>query len=165
MARKKIKIKDRAIVKKRLIQGYSLVESIKGTAIRSPNTARRIGLEDLHDIARQRKEYVKLMEALGATEYDRAKVMARMIKAKRPHGPKSDLHPDWKARESAIKYIDTLAGFYEDKGPDIKAEIHLDNRRLYVILPPERQRESPSRQENDLLEAPSREADGSPDQD
>jgi hypothetical protein len=145
MARKKITIKDRAIVKKRLAQGASLSAAIKGTAIRSKNTARKIGLEDMHDIARKRKNYVKLMESMGATEYDRANMMAKMIKAKKPHGPKSIMHPDWKSRSEAVKYIDT---FYlqSDRG-----KIPVEKETIYWKPHPGKQTEALTRSEFEIL--------------
>jgi len=149
MARKKVTLKDKAIVKKRLAEGYSLRKAIEGTAIKSPHTARRIGKEKAHDIAQMRKNYLTLIEGFGASEIDRAELWAKMTRANKnlsamiiyKKGSKVGEQmeadertndfievPDWANREKALKYIDSLGGIDDKKDKGTKVQVNVFNK-------------------------------------
>jgi hypothetical protein len=138
MARNNITLRDKALVKKRLAQGMSYRQAIKGTAIRSADTARRITKENSHEIVQLRKDYLALIESFDAFEIDRAEIWANMTRATKVFAGKKV--PDWSARLQALKYIDELAGLAPREENNFRAEVNIDNRRLYVMLPAEEEK-------------------------
>lgn len=115
--RKKVSIKDTAIIKKRLAKGKSLRQAIKGTGVKSPMTAKRIAEDEVDDIGQIRKKYLQLIESFESYEIDRAKLWAGMTQATKLFGKDAVEHPDWRSRAEALRYIDSLAGVApEEKG-------------------------------------------------
>jgi len=115
MGNKKISLKDKALIKKRLAMGDSLRIAIKGTGIKSPQTAKKIADESMDEIGQIRENYLKLIESFNAHDIDRAKLWAEMTKATKLHGKNGVEHPDWRSRAEALKYLDSLAGIKEGK--------------------------------------------------
>jgi len=159
MARKKIPLRDKEIIKRRLAQGKSQREAIKETVVESHVTAGNIAKREMTDINQMRKKYLKLIEGFDAGDVDRAKLWAEMTRAnkvisaqvinkkgdgmKPAHSMTKDFIdvPDWNNREKALKYIDQLAGLHEEeeKGGD-----QFNQFNFYNIPPEElkkRQRE------------------------
>lgn len=128
MAGKKIPLKDKALVKKRIAEGKSLREAIKGTAIKSPATAKKLAEDNANSIEQIRTNYLKLIEGFKASEIDRAKLWARMTKATKLFGKDSVEHPDWANREKALRYIDSLWGISTEEKAVQKTQVNIFNR-------------------------------------
>lgn len=126
MVQRKILLKDRELVKQRLAQGVSTREAIKGTAIKSPQTATNISKQEVDEIGQIREKYLKAIREFGAGELKRAELWAQMAEAMKPIGATILVDkdgktvksadegvievPDWFNRREALKYIDNLAG-------------------------------------------------------
>lgn len=110
MANTKIPLKDKVIIKKRLAQGMSYRRAMQGTAVKSTQTVKRFLEEAPNEIKQIREDYLELIESFGASDYDLALQLAKMVKAKRPFGNDHKLYPDWKTQLEAIKYIGQLKG-------------------------------------------------------
>lgn len=134
--RKKIPLKDKALVRKRLARGDSYREAIKGTAVKSPATAKRIAEEEVNSIEQIRVRYLQLIESFDAGELDRARLWAEMTRAERVNKFGAVL-PDWANREKALKYIDSLAGIDVEGGPEGQQQ----NQFNFFNIPPEKLRE------------------------
>lgn len=122
MANKKIPLKDKELVKQRLAQGLSTREAIKGTSIKSPQTAGKISKQELSSIEQIKTKYLILIEEFGAGHIDRARLWAEMTQATKIHSSHTEPDrevPDWQNREKALRYIDTLAGIYQEKGTTV----------------------------------------------
>jgi len=120
MARKKVPLKDKEIIKRRLAQGKSQREAIKGTVVKHNSTAGNIAKKELVDISLMRQNYIVLIEKFGAGDIDRAKLWAEMTKATKIHTSHTEpdkIIPDWNNREKALKYIDSLKKYPQDKQP------------------------------------------------
>jgi len=119
MGRKKISLRDKMKVKKRLAEGKSYSEAIKGTAIQSARTVGNIKKRELQDITQLRKEYLTLIEGFDAGDINRAQLWAEMTRATKIYGTRDDFIeiPDWTNRERALRYIDELKGIYQGKEP------------------------------------------------
>ncbi len=127
MANKTIPLEDKELVKKRLAMGQTTREAIKGTSIKSPNTANQIAKKEADKIGQIRANYLKLIEKYGAGELKRAKMWAEMTKATKLFGKDAVEHPDWANRAEALKYIDSLAGIVvlkEQEVPPIAIQIN-----------------------------------------
>ena len=131
-----ISLKDKEVVKKRLAQGASTREAIKGTTIKSNSTSSLIAKQEAHEIEHIREQYLEAIRKFGAGEIKRAELWAEMTQATKVISariiikkgsptnitqegdlPDADSRtddfievPDWQNREKALKYIDTLAG-------------------------------------------------------
>lgn len=110
MPNKNIPLKDKAIVKRRLAQGMSYRQAMKGTEIKSKNTVMLIARKEKDDIGRLREKYLVMIRGFGGDAETRAKVVAKMLKATKLFGKDAVEHPDSRARLAAVKYIDKLAG-------------------------------------------------------
>jgi len=114
---KKIPHKDKAIIKKRLAQGQSQREAIKGTVVESHTTAGLLAKNESTTVDRLKKEYVALIEKFEAGDIDRAKLLAEMTRATKIHTSHTEPDrevPDWSRRFDSIKYIDKLKDYSED---------------------------------------------------
>ena len=147
----KVTLKDKMTIKKRLAEGKSLRQSIKGTKVKSASTALIVKKESISEINQIRKNYLALIEGFDAGGIDRAKLWAEMTKAnkvisatiinKKGDGMKDansmskdfiDV-PDWGNREKALKYIDQLAGLHEEE----KGTGQQFNQFNFYNIPPE----------------------------
>ena len=124
------------LVKKRLAEGDSYRKAIKGTVIKSPNTARKIARKELNEIAQIKERYLQLIEEFGAGELDRAELWAEMTVAMKVTKDGDEV-PDWANREKALKYIDSLAGIDVEKLP-VGQQMNQFN---FFNIPPEDLRE------------------------
>lgn len=115
MARKNIPLKDKTIVKRRLAQGMSYSEAMKGTAVSSKGTVASVAKRESNDIERLRQKYLKLIESFDAGEVNRAELWAEMTRATKLFGKEAVAHPDWKSRAVALRYIDNLAGITSEQ--------------------------------------------------
>lgn len=143
MARKKVPLKDKAIIKKRLAQGKSQREAIKGTVVKSHTTAGLLAKHQSTDIDQLRGDYIILIEQFDAGDIDRAELWAEMTRAtktisaqvlvKEKSGvlKKEDEGvievPDWANREKALKYIDTLKGI-SGEGKVVQTQVNIFTR-------------------------------------
>ena len=132
---KKISQEDKVLIKKRIAKGESYKEAKRGTDVVSIGSVHNIVKSDLKGIERLREKYLSLIEQFDAGEVDRAGLWAKMTYATKPIGAmilidkngkviKAENEgmievPDWAAREKALKYIDGLAGYGEEKGTRI----------------------------------------------
>jgi len=105
MAQKKITVKDRATIKKRLAQGLSYADCIKGTNVKSRQSVAVIKNEKIDDIRQMQVEYVQLVESLGMDDIERAELWVQMSRAT---NDKSKDAPDWQMRKEALKHIESL---------------------------------------------------------
>jgi len=109
MAQKKISLKDRATIKKRLAQGLSYADCIKGTNVKSARSVTDIARTKVQDIAQMKQDYIALIESFGAGDAERAELWAKMTKANIIHqGKEKKKAPDWRNRGEALKYIEGL---------------------------------------------------------
>lgn len=115
MGRKKVPLRDKALIKKRLAQGKSQREAIKGTVVKHHTTAGNLAKRELADISRLQENYIKLIEKFESGDVDRAKLWAEMIRATKLYGRDAIEHPDWANREKALRYIDSLKGISGEK--------------------------------------------------
>ena len=86
MGGKNISLKDKELVKQRLAQGLSTREAIKGTSIKSPNTAHLISKIEKDSIGQIKEKYLELIRQFGAGEINRAKLWAEMTQATKSIG-------------------------------------------------------------------------------
>lgn len=119
MARHKIPLKDKAIVKARIARGLSFDKAKEGTAVRSKQTVGRIIKAESDDIIQLRKEYLAMIRGFGGDGEKRAKVLAKGLKATKLFGKDGVEHPDYKERRESVAYIDKLAGLAQEGGTTI----------------------------------------------
>ncbi len=122
MARNKISLYDRAVVKARLAAGLSFTKAMDGTHIRSTNTVFKISNEEKNNIAKMREEFVVMVEGLGGDQYTQAQQLARMVTAQKPYGKNAILHDDWRSQLDAIKFLLQMRGI----APDEKAGVAIN---------------------------------------
>lgn len=151
MTRKKIPLKDKELIKRRLAQGKSQREAIKGTVVEHHSTAGNIAKRESADISRMRKKYLSLIEGFDAGDVSRAELWADMTRAnkvisamvvnqkgdgmKQANSMTKDFVevPDWANREKALKYVDQLAGLHEEE----KGAGDQYNQFNFYNIPPE----------------------------
>lgn len=119
MARHKIPLKDKAIVKARVARGLSYDKAKEGTAISSPDTVGRIVKAESDEIGELRKEYLAMIYGFDGDAEKRAKVIAKGLKATKLFGKDGIEHPDFKERRESVAYIDKLAGLAQESGTTI----------------------------------------------
>lgn len=121
-----IPLKDKELIKRRVAQGMSYREAMKGTAVRSTQTVAALVKAKANEIKHIRQKYLELIRKFGAKDIDRAKLWAEMTEAVKPIGATILVEkdgktvkladnegvievPDWSNRREALKYIDNLA--------------------------------------------------------
>lgn len=128
MARNKISLFDRAVVKARLAAGFSHRQAIEGTKIKSHRTVGRIAKEEQPDIAQMRSDFVLMIEGLGGDQEKQAQQLAKMVTAQKPYGKNAIMKDDWKSQLDAIKFILELRGVIEPKGGGATVNILNDQK-------------------------------------
>ena len=132
MPNKVIPIIDKVLVVRRMAEGQSTRQAIKGTSISSNQTAARIAKQQSHTITRLREEYMDSIDKYAASRDYRAAMLADMVWANKTIriarsnqyggiGQEDALFnvPDWNMRLKAIKYIDQIAGITTSQGSQI----------------------------------------------
>lgn len=108
MGMNQIPPQDKEVVIDRLAQGESYSQAMVGTAIRSKDTVHRIARQESNTIEQKRQQYLKNIKKLGANDIKRAEMWVKMMYATKKIGKEVVEAPDWQARATALKYIDSL---------------------------------------------------------
>ncbi len=112
---------DKDLVVERLAQGESYSQAIEGTSIKSKDTVHRIAETQSNAIERKRRQFLKKIKQSGAGDAKRATMWAKMVYATKSIGKDAVEAPDWQARATALKYIDSLDNL--DKAEEMKLEV------------------------------------------
>ena len=108
MGMSKISLQDKETIVNRLAQGESYSQAIEGTEIKSKDTVHRIAKQETNAIERKRQQFLKKIKKSGASDSRRAEMWSRMLYATKLVGKDIIEQPDWQARATALKYIDSL---------------------------------------------------------
>ena len=163
MANKTIPAKDKVLVVHRIAEGQSTREAIRGTCIKSNQTAARIARSKSNEITRLRHNYAEeIMEYAELSAIERAKMWGEMTRATklvpvRYSGYLPPSHtsysgytsvPDWNARYKALVYLDKLQGINVD-GPSVQVNV------MQQVNASDREKQAPrssgSKQQSDFV--------------
>lgn len=122
MGMNQISPQDKEIIVNRLAEGQSYSQAIEGTVIKSKDTVHRIVEQESNAIERKRQQYLKKIKKYGASDSRRAKMWGRMLYATKRIGKDVIEQPDWQARATALKYIDSLGDL--DKVKEVKMDFN-----------------------------------------